>query len=1231
MSSQIKNFGSKCQLSEDFLKKVATRGGIVDKVLNWLAFKEKTDLEKTGAKTKQSKLKGIPKLDDANNAGTKDSINCTLILTEGDSAKTLAVAGLGVIGRDRYGVFPLRGKMLNVREATTKQILDNSEVTNLCKIIGLNFKEKYETRDSLKSLRYGKIMIMTDQDHDGSHIKGLIINFVHHQWPNLLKLGFVEEFITPIIKVFKSRKNSTDNNDRSKELSFYSVPEFEEWQQNTPDWNTWKIKYYKGLGTSTSKEAKEYFSDMNRHCIKFEYSGARDDLAIQLAFSKKLIDERKDWLTKFMEKRKTDLNQSYLYQKDTKKINFTEFVNKELVLFSNLDNERSIPSLVDGFKPGQRKVMFACFKRNLQKEIKVAQLAGSVAELSCYHHGEASLMSTIINLAQNFVGSNNLNLLLPIGQFGTRLHGGKDAASPRYIFTCLSPLTRLIFNIKDDPLLDYLNDDGQRVEPEYYVPILPTVLINGAEGIGTGWASKIPNYNVRDLINNLTRMIKKEQPYPMKPYYKNFKGNIGRLDDTHFIISGEISLIEDENDNKNDYTIEISELPIGTWTQVYKETVLEQYLTGPETSTKSNDSNGKSQQSTPLINDYKEYHTDCTVRFLVKMSKTQYQNAMNQHGNLHKFFKLQKSTALTNMVLFDSNGCLKKYESPLEILSEFYLVRFKFYQNRKEYLENMLGAESCKLDNIARFILEKIEGKIKVENLKKIDLIKLLSDRGYQSDPVRKWKETITKEKGYLHDGGSAAQSEDAHGVENDNDNQSSLDYNYLLSMPLWNLTLEKKEEIIKQQKAKANELKDLQMKTVEQLWLDDLNEFKIEYEKMEQKEKEELEQSFKKCITNKSSKNSGGSKSLKYEYLPAEDGERVEPKLDEQLIAKVEKEAQQKVLNKIKKDDSEQGLNIVDIITSDEKFDSEKLREIDELAACIANPNKAKAKPPPSKKQPKVEDANTDDISFNDTIGIIGFNGDLNDTKSEKKKVTKSAKSNDQTKPAKVPLKKKEKITIDSGSEQSFDEEKLTTEENFEKRQVSGRSKKQINYNFDDNSDADDDLFVHKYEKNGISDSEDSSIEIRNGNNSSESDNDDIEEKKKPAAKPKKAQPKKATEPKETKKPKESKPAVPKKQTAKKVKYEDEDEDEYSFNDDDDSDFEFGSKKKKAPKKTPTKIAGNKKQTNGNKKPSAKRKKVGSDGDDSESEDFESKSNKSKKAKSKEIVLDDDDDFSLD
>ncbi|KAG6439513.1 hypothetical protein O3G_MSEX000835, partial [Manduca sexta] len=147
------------------------------------------------------------------------------------------------------------------------------------------------------------------------------------------------------------------------------------------------------------------------------------------------------------------LPERYLYTKETKTVSYSDFVNLELVLFSNGDNVRSIPSMIDGLKPGQRKVIFTCIKRNDKREVKVAQLAGSVAEHSAYHHGEQSLAMTIVNLAQNYVGSNNINLLEPRGQFGTRLNGGKDSASPRYIFTLMSPLTRLVYHPHDDPLL----------------------------------------------------------------------------------------------------------------------------------------------------------------------------------------------------------------------------------------------------------------------------------------------------------------------------------------------------------------------------------------------------------------------------------------------------------------------------------------------------------------------------------------------------------------------------------------------------------------------------------------------------------------------------------------------------------------------------------------------------------------------------------------------------------
>lgn len=214
-------------------------------------------------------------------------------------------------------------------------------------------------------------------------------------------------------------------------------------------------------------------------------------------------------------------------------------------------------------------------KRNQVKEIKVAQLAGAVAELSSYHHGEVSLMGTIVGLAQDFVGSNNLNLLMPYGQFGTRLSGGKDAASARYIFTALSPLARRVIHEEDDAILNYLYEDNQKIEPLWYIPIIPMVLINGAEGIGTGWSTKVPNYDIHEVIANLRRMLDGVDPLPMLPSYRGYNGRIVEVGENRYVFFGEIAVLDDQ-------TVEITELPIKVWTQYYKETVLEPMLAGTD-------------------------------------------------------------------------------------------------------------------------------------------------------------------------------------------------------------------------------------------------------------------------------------------------------------------------------------------------------------------------------------------------------------------------------------------------------------------------------------------------------------------------------------------------------------------------------------------------------------------------------------------------------------------------
>jgi DNA topoisomerase-2 len=239
MTLVAKSFGSKCELSDKFKKEVS-KAGIVESVLLWSKFRADNKLGQATQGKKTSKLTGIPKLDDANEAGTKNGYGCTLILTEGDSAKTLAVSGISVVGKDYYGVYPLKGKLLNVREANVKQITENKEISDLVKIVGLKYKKKYESMADLKDLRYGKVMIMTDQDQDGSHIKGLVINFIHHNWPSLLKLPFLEQFITPIVKVTKGKGNQAES------FSFYSLPEFQEWKVETENFARWTVKYYKG-------------------------------------------------------------------------------------------------------------------------------------------------------------------------------------------------------------------------------------------------------------------------------------------------------------------------------------------------------------------------------------------------------------------------------------------------------------------------------------------------------------------------------------------------------------------------------------------------------------------------------------------------------------------------------------------------------------------------------------------------------------------------------------------------------------------------------------------------------------------------------------------------------------------------------------------------------------------------------------------------------------------------
>ena len=761
LTTEPKEFGSKYEPSENFIKKLA-KCGIVEQVLDYAKFKENKDLKKNDGK-KQKTLHGIPKLDDANEAGGKNSTKCALILTEGDSAKATAVAGLSIIGRDYFGVFPLKGKMLNVREAAVKQLAENEEISNLKKIMGLRQGCKYDNDEDFATLRYGRIIILTDADVDGSHIKGLVMNMFHTLWPELVKHeGFITSLSTPIVKAFKGKDTKT----------FYNLTEYEDWLEKIGNnKNSWKIKYYKGLGTSTSTEAKEYFVDINDKLIKYiwesEDKTKDSDDALTLAFQKNRADDRKDWLMNY------DRNEILTY--DELAVSYNDFIHKDLKHFSNYDNSRSIPHIMDGLKPSQRKILYGAILRGLDKdEIKVAQLAGFVSDKAAYHHGEASLMGAIIGLAQDYIGSNNINILEPLGQFGSRHLNGKDAASPRYIFTKIPTISSMIFKKVDNNILNNQVEDGMQIEPEYYAPIIPMILVNGATGIGTGFSTDIPCYNPIDIIDNLISIIDNDaldtKYQDMHPYWRGFNGKVEKINDTTYETTGIYSIKKNK--------LLITELPIGNCTQNYKEFLEKLYEL---------DQAKKNKDEKNFIG-YKEYHTDTTVNFELEFNNG-YIDAMLAK-DINKHFHLTSRVSINNMHLYSTEGKLTKYTTVRDIFNEYYTHRHELYDKRRKYQLNELKDELDIISNKVRFILMVVNDELIVNKRKKTELETDLVDNDFPKLGANK-------------------------------------SYDYLLGMPIYQLTYEKIEELKKQEKNKQAEYDALYKMKPHNIWRNELVELK--------------------------------------------------------------------------------------------------------------------------------------------------------------------------------------------------------------------------------------------------------------------------------------------------------------------------------------------------------------------------------------------------------------------
>ena len=766
MTSSISNFGSKCEVSDKFVENVA-KMGVMDLACSITEVKENKAAKKTdGSKTKN--IRGIANFIDANDAGTDKSKNCILILCEGLSALSGIVSGLSSEDRNIIGIYPLKGKVLNVRGEQTKKINENKEISDMKKILGLESGKEYKTINDIHSnLRYGKIMYMTDQDLDGSHIKGLCINLFHSEWGSLVKIpGFLSFMNTPILRAVKGNETKL----------FYNEGEYTSWKDTLGERGIsgWTIKYFKGLGTSTSKEFKQYFQ--NKKIVDFVYNGEISDQSIDKIFNKKRADDRKEWLENYDKNSFLDTNRP--------EIKYEEFIDNELIHFSTYDCARSIPNMVDGLKTSLRKILFCAFKRKLNSEIKVAQFSGYVSEHSAYHHGEASLNGAIVGMAQTYVGSNNINLLQPNGQFGTRLQGGDDSASERYIFTQLNNITRAIFQESDDSILNYLNDDGTIVEPEYYIPIIPFVLINGISGIGTGFSCSIPSYNPIQIIDYLKCKLKNQSISSIGefiPYYEGFKGKIEKIQDNKFMVRGSYEKIGEDK-------LLITELPIGTWTMPYI-TFLEELMDG------SIDKNGK--KTSPSIKDFKSLSTEVNVNITITLPKGKLNELEDQVkdsiNGVEKLLKLTTTISSTNMHMFNSKCKLHKYNSIEEIIDDFYSVRLLAYQSRKNYLVEDMRKLMIKLSNRAKYILGVLDNSI--------DLRKKSSDQ-------------VTTM------------------LENNKFDKLDGDFKYLIKMPMDSVTNENVQSILKEKEETEKKLDILIKTSLETMWYSELENLEKEYKK---------------------------------------------------------------------------------------------------------------------------------------------------------------------------------------------------------------------------------------------------------------------------------------------------------------------------------------------------------------------------------------------------------------
>ena len=679
--------------------------------------------------------------EDANLAGTKDAYKCNLYIVEGISAANYPQKRIPELqgGKDLNGYLPLKGKFLNTTNASPEKYANNDEISLIKQVVGLREGVDYTKEENRKALRYGgRIILLMDEDPDGKHIGACVINFFKNYFPGIIKANMLGYMRTPLIKLLRGDKISR---------RFFTTSDFIKWRSRN-EMKGLSVRYYKGLGTSNDDDIKD---DLKIAPTVICFYDSKCEENLDLAFHGDNANQRKKWIEDWRDVSQVEdvlsVDINSIVKTEDKLIqgqDISQFINRELIGYSVSSLFRAIPSEFDHLKDSQRKALYAALKffnydPKKGKSIKVGRFANKAADMTQYHHGEKSLTDTIIKMAQNFIGSNNMEWFKPDGQFGTRADGGENAADARYSETHLQWWIPFVYYKESVELVEKRIIDDEACEPQWIPGVIPMGVVNGTTGIATAFSTSTPCHNPLDVIHWYKAKCRGEETKPILPWFNKFKGTmkiINRNPDES-VQQEEVEEEEGENvvldeddvclyDNesqaivrhcrssrltlktfgkfkitgvhKNDGPIiEITELPVRSW-MIKTRNWLSQIVQQKE--------NGQR-----LIYDFKDHSTTEKPHFTIHWNKDL---KTPNFQNLH----LVRSFGISNITLIDHKGFPTRFDSIQQVMERYYKVMLDHYN---ELRDHRISVEEKKVRDISfkmKFIIHVLKKDITIIKVK---------------------------------------------------------------------------------------------------------------------------------------------------------------------------------------------------------------------------------------------------------------------------------------------------------------------------------------------------------------------------------------------------------------------------------------------------------------------------------------------------------------------------------